>query len=73
VSSLLERVIHGSEYGLLRGIMCFLPGKDGVLTMSSPIIRSKDQLDLMLSDDFFEAGKYSNCCNGSWDCIFSPV
>ena len=31
-------------------------GKDGVLTMSSPIISTKEELDLMLSDDFFAAG-----------------
>ena len=36
-----------------------------MLTMSSPIIRTKEDLDLMLSDDFFSSG--------AWDVVFPAV
>ena len=36
-----------------------------MLTMSSPIIRTKEDIDLMLSDDFFSSG--------AWDVVSPAV
>ena len=42
----------------LKWFFVLFAGKDGVLTMSAPLIRTKQELDIMLNEDFFDAGDW---------------